>query len=202
MYKENEREVPADLQLEDDVDPWGITFSHSQPISVQFANGGVLVAVRCQFLHRGADYARVNLSTVDDENRRFNPELLISREYELTMPNGGLQLQAKGDLNVDFIDPNGEALTKYGLVHTSAKGLLTKKFGAMLMEKLPKDENDGIALPGRWEKAGKLKARHAQAADGWLLVGLDQEKPAAEAEANVAQDEAQPRPELTLNVAR
>ena len=31
--------------------------------------------------------------------------------------------------------------------------------------------SEGIKLPGRWEKAGKLVAQHMQAADGWLALG-------------------------------
>jgi hypothetical protein len=199
LYVEADREVPEDLRLKDDSDPWAITFSRSQPISVEFANGGVQVTVRCQNLHRGPEYERVNLSTVDEENRRFNPEIHISREYEITTPNGGLQLAAKGDLNIDFVGPDDKKVTKYGLVHTSAKSLLVKKFGAMLMERLPKEENDGFVLPGRWEKAGKLKTRHAQVENGWLLVGLEQSTTTAEPE--VAQDERQPQPEQTANVS-
>ncbi|MBP89826.1 MAG: hypothetical protein CMJ64_24485 [Planctomycetaceae bacterium] len=199
LYEEAEREVPEDLQLKDDSEPWAITFARSQPIAVEFANGGVQVTVRCQTLHRGAEYDRVNLSTVDENDRRFNPEIQISREYDVTTPNGGLQLVAKGDLNIDFVAPGGKLLTKYGLVHTSAKSLLTKKLGAMLTDKLPKEENDGFVLPGDWEKAGKLKARHAQVENGWLLVGLEQSK--TDAGPNVAQNEQQPQPEQTAIVA-
>ena len=74
----------------------------------------------------------------------------------------------------------------------------------MLSEKLPKEANDGFVLPGNWEKAGKLKTRHAEAENGWLLVGLEQEQPGADA--NVASIEAQPEPaqpalEQTANVS-
>lgn len=187
LYQEAEREVPPDLELRDDVDPWAITFSRTQPVSVAFGEDAVKVTVRCLALHRGADYERVNLVTADEDGRRFNPEIHISRDYQITTPNGGLQLAATGDLSVDFVGPGGKVVTKYGVLHTSAKSLLVKKFGAMLTEKLPKEDNDGFVLPGRWERAGKLKTRVAEAANGWLTLGMEQTP--LEAEEQVAQEE-------------
>lgn len=199
MYEEGELELPDDLKLDDEADPWGITFARTRPIAVRFNDGSITVMVRCQSLHRGSDYNRVNLDTFDAEDNPFRPEIHISREYKLTTPNGGLQLVAKGDLALDFVSPTGEVLTKYSLLHTSAKGLLVNKFGAMLTQKLPQEENDGFVLPGRWERAGKLKTRVAASADGWLLVGLQQT--ATEVAENVAQEEPPLKIEQTASIS-
>jgi hypothetical protein len=70
----------------------------------------------------------------------------------------------------------------------------------MLKPKLPEEATDGISFKGRWERVGKLKARVANAADGWLSIGWEQalpETPAVEAvadESNAAEvvaDEAE-----------
>ncbi len=189
MYTENEIEVPEDLKITQDSEAWAITFSRSQPITVQFANGSVKVAVLCQSLHQGEDYAAVSLPLKDEKtDKLYRPEIRISREYDLTTPNdGGLQLVSKGDLGIEFIDLNGEPAKMYGARHAAAVGFLSKKFNAMLKPKLPEDATDGISLKGRWARIGTLKARVAQAADGWLSIGWEQILPAPTAVENVAE---------------
>jgi len=188
LYQENELEVPPDLQLTQDSEPWAITFSRTQPIRAEFVEGGTKVIVSCLYLHQGAEYERVNLVITDEEtNRRYSPEIRIARDYTVNVAEGAIRLDAKSDLSIEFIGLNGQPITKYGLLHTSAKSLLTKKFGAMLGERIPRDEREGLQLPGRWEKAGTMKARLAQAAHGWLSIGWEQtaEKPS---QPSVAQD--------------
>ncbi|MBC8356052.1 MAG: hypothetical protein H8E66_29085 [Planctomycetes bacterium] len=176
MYQEGGVEVPEDLAITIDSDPWAITFSRSQPIRVEFANGGVKVSVLCQSLHQGEEYAAVPLNLKDEKtDKLYRSEIRISRAYDLTTPNdGGLQLVAKGDLSIEFIDNEGEPVEKYGARHAGAVGFLSKKFNAMLKPKLPEEAGDGIALNDRWARIGKLKARVANAADGWLSIGWEQ----------------------------
>ena len=195
MYEEGEIEVPEDLKITQDSEPWAITFARSQPISVEFATGGISVAVRCQYLHQGEDYAVVSLPLKDEKtDKLYRPEIRISREYDLTTPNdGGLQLVSKGDLSIEFIDLNGEPATMYGARHAAAVGFLSKKFNAMLKPKLPEEATDGIALPGQWARIGKLKARLANAADGWLSIGWEQVLPAAPPVEAVADESGDPQ---------
>ena len=188
LYKEAEMEVPADLLITNDSEPWAITFAQSQPISVEIANGGVRVSVLCRNLHQGEGYAPVALLLKDEATEKpFRPDIRISREYDLTMPNdGALQLVAKGDLKIEFIELNGEPAKAYGARHAAAVGLLSKKFSAMLKAKLPEEATDGITFKGRWERVGKLKARLANAADGWLSIGWEQALPASPANEAIA----------------
>ncbi|MEO8493860.1 MAG: hypothetical protein ABI614_02235 [Planctomycetota bacterium] len=176
MYKEAEMEIPEDLKITQDSEPWAITFARTQPITVAFANGGVKVSVLCQNLHQGEGYTPVSLPLKDDTTEKlYRPEIRISREYELTTPNdGGLQLVSKGDLKIEFMDLNGEPATMYGARHAAAVGFLSKTFSAMLKPKLPEEATDGISLKGRWARIGKLKARVANVADGWLSIGWEQ----------------------------
>ncbi|MCA9120843.1 MAG: hypothetical protein KDB11_11695 [Planctomycetales bacterium] len=189
MYQEAEMEVPADLVITNDSDPWAITFARSQPISVEFVNGDVNVAILCQSLHQGDGYSPVSLLLKDEATEKlFRPDIKISREYELTTPNdGGLQLVSKGDLKVEFIELNGEPAKSYGARHAAAVGLLSKKFNAMLKPKLPEEPNDGITFDDeRWKRIGKLKARLAKAADGWLQLGWEQVLPDAPTDEAIA----------------
>ncbi|MDA1049495.1 MAG: hypothetical protein O3C40_03320 [Planctomycetota bacterium] len=190
MYKQAEMEVPEDLKITQDSEPWAITFARSQPISVEFANGGVKVSVLCLNLHQGEGYSPVSLPLKDDKTEKlYRPEIRISREYDLTTPNdGGLQLVSKGDLSIEFIDLNGEPAKMYGARHAAAVGFLSKKFSAMLKPKLPEEATDGISLKGRWARIGKLKARVANAADGWLSIGWEQVLPETPAAAAVADE--------------
>ncbi|MEX0818215.1 MAG: hypothetical protein WD070_01440 [Pirellulaceae bacterium] len=190
LHEEAEVDVPEDLKITDDSEPWAITFSRSQPISVEFVGGGVRILVLCQNLHQGEGYGVVSLPLKDEETERlYRPEIRISREYDLTTPNdGGLQLVAKGDLRIEFIDRTGEPVANYGARHAAAVGFLAKKFNSMLKPKLPEEATDGISLTGRWERLGKLKARVANAADGWLSIGWEQELPASPANEAVADE--------------
>ena len=56
MHEDAEIEVPEDLKITDDSDPWAITFARSQPVRLTFNDEGVNVAIHCQNLHQGEEY--------------------------------------------------------------------------------------------------------------------------------------------------
>ncbi len=176
MYVDANREVPKELVITEDSDPWAITFAASQPISVRFQDEGVHIEVRCKSLHRGEDYPRVNLAG----------EIRIAADYKLDVTDGGIQLvRPEGNVQIDFLNNQGNIVQ--GLAQTVQKGFLQGKFNGMLKPRLPEERSNGIKLQGRWEKAGKLVARETKLTDGWLILGLAQVPPAdAEAGADVA----------------
>lgn len=163
MYIDGNRDVPKELQITDESDPWAITFARSQPISVRFHDDGVRIEIRCRSLHRGEDYPAVNLA---------GDEIRIAADYKLDVAGGGIQLvRPEGDVKIDFLQ-RGKIVP--GLAQAAQKGFLQSKFNAMLKPKLPEERSDGIKLQGRWQRAGKLVARETKSADGWLVLGLAQ----------------------------
>ncbi len=52
--EESGREVPEELKIRDDTDPWSITFSQSQPVSVRFDEDSIESKVRGSQFTRGA----------------------------------------------------------------------------------------------------------------------------------------------------
>ncbi len=169
MYEEAGRDVPPDLQITPDTEPWAITFSPDRPINVEFAEGGVKIEVRCRYLHRGEEYPVVSLA---------GDEIRISADYQLEVKEGGIQLvRPEGDVAIDFLR-RGEVVP--GFTQAAQKGFLQRKFNAMLKPKLPEEGSDGLTLPGRWERIGKLTARQAEAANGWLVLGWERPATAAD----------------------
>ena len=161
MYVEADREVPKQMRITDETDPWAITFARTQPISVRFHDGGVHIEIRCRSLHRGAGYPAVNLA---------GDEIRIAADYKLDVTNGGIQLvRPEGNVQIDFRQ-GGKIVP--GLAQAAQKGFLQRKFNAMLKTRLPEETSDGIKLQGRWERAGKLVTRETKSADGWLVLGL------------------------------
>lgn len=189
MYVEASREVPKEMQITDETDPWAITFARTQPISVRFHEGSVHIEVRLRSLHRGEEYPAVNLA---------GDEIRIAADYKLDMADGGIQLvRPEGDVQIDFLQ-RGKIVG--GLAQAAQKGFLQSKFNAMLKPRLPEEQSGGIKLQGRWERVGKLVAREAKSTGGWLVLGLAH---VASEETAVAAD-AQPtasadQPEITTN---
>jgi len=163
MYVDGNREVPKELVITDESEPWAITFSRNQPIRVGFHDGGVHIEIHCLRLHRGDEYNAVNL--VGDSIR-------IAADYKLDVSGGGIQLvRPEGDVQIDFLQGNKIVP---GFAQAAQKGFLQSKFNAMLKPKLPEERSDGIKLPGRWERAGKLFARESKSDGGWLVLGMEQ----------------------------
>ncbi len=170
LYVESNREVPKEMRITDDTEPWAITFARAQPISVRFHDGSVHIEIRVRSLHRGVDYPAVNLA---------GDEIRIAADYKIDVNAGGIQLvRPEGDVRIDFLK-GGKIVG--GIAQAAQKGFLQSKFNAMLKTKMPEERSAGFNLQGRWARAGKLVARETKSADGWLVLGLGQAAPVADA---------------------
>jgi len=196
LYRKAEREVPAEV-LDPNQNPWGITLFQDRPISVEFENDHIKIFVRCRTLHQGENYRIVPMLPAQ--------EILISAEYRIELVDGGVQLVRLGDhVTVEFFDRQGQPAFGTGI--TLIRPFLVDKFDAMLKPTLPDGGPQGIELPGRWARAGKLIAREAKSAGGWLVVGWQNQgaTPSSEDESpsvDVASTEDAAAPEITQTVA-
>jgi hypothetical protein len=152
ILKENNRDVPEELQITPDKDPWSITFSPDQPVSAAFTGGNVRMAVRGRRFTRGDQVVRA--------------EIEISANYKLEKTGMGSKLTREGDVSVEYVNRRQLSVREVAM-----KTFLRKKFDALFK---PEISNDGLELPERFRSVGKLALRQLHADQGWLALGWEQ----------------------------
>lgn len=166
FYTEAGREVPKELQVKED-EPWGLVFSGDKPIQVRFRNGRVLFEIRFRQV-LGDEFAPEPLDGGD--------EVRIFADYELQLNETGIQLvRAPEALSVKVFKDGAEMRRGLNVRLEAVLAKMRTRFGAILTETIPKDDQDGFQLPGRFQRAGKLVGREAKSDAGWLLLGFDRQ---------------------------
>lgn len=163
LLKERGAEVPEELQITPDTDPWSITFDYKSPIQVVFDNDTVKIGIRGRQFTRG-----------DNE---VNRTIAISADYKIEKGESGTLLTRTGDVVVDF--PTQERL---GPLDLTAKTFLRKKFEAVFKQEIV---GEGIKLEGQWEKAGTLRISSLAVTPGWFVGSWRLEAPAPAAATEV-----------------
>jgi hypothetical protein len=159
MLREQTGQVPEELQITEDKDPWSITFAERQPVAATFHDNQVTVHIRADNFTRG----RNEDGTVDQE---VTDRVEISATYTIETTPQGTRLVRQGDVNVDFI---GQPRLSAGQI--GVKTFLRRKFSSLFK---PEIVGEGLELQGRWARAGKLAIREVNARDGWVVVGWQQ----------------------------
>ena len=138
-----------------DEDPWSITFAKEHPITFSFSEGGFSVTIRGR-----------NYTSGDSEYGAMN----VTATYKLEKTALGMKATRVGDL---IILPPGfiKGKTKLGFKQIAQRKVLNRRFGQMLEAEFV---SEGIALPGRWESAGKLVLANLTSENGWLSLAWDQ----------------------------
>lgn len=156
IMKEATGEVPEELQITEDKDPWSITFSAVRPISVAFDAQTVTIGIRGTQFTRG--------------ERVIRKDMIISAKYKLEQQGNGSRLTREGDVVADYVGNRGSI----SAADVAFKTFIRRKFSALFKEEI---ENDGLKLPGRWSAAGKLTLRRMESDNGWLTLAWDQPEP-------------------------
>lgn len=151
-------EVPEELKITQDKDPWSITFANEVPVRAVFTDGAVSIAIRGRRFTRG--------------DQRLSEPIEISANYKIEKTGSGSKLTRQGEVNVKFLERE-----RLGAPQIAFKTFLTRKFEALFK---PEFVGEGIALKGRLEKAGKLQVQEISSAQGWVVLGwnLAEPKPA------------------------
>lgn len=163
LLKERGAEIPEELKITPDTDPWSITFDYKSPIQVVFDNDTVKIGIRGRQFTRGDN----------DVNRT----IAISADYKIEKGESGTLLTRTGDVVVDF--PTQERL---GPLDLTAKTFLRKKFEAVFKQEIV---GEGIKLEGEWEKAGTLRISSLSVTPGWFVGSWRLEAPAPAAATEV-----------------
>ncbi len=157
--------VPDELKIGQENDPWSITFAAERPVDVTFQDSVATVCIRGKRFTRGDQEVRDNIE--------------ISTAYRLEKTPTGSRMTRVSDVNIEYVGK--KQLT---VAQVTMKTFLKKKFENLFK---PQTESDGVELPGRWGKPGKLRLDQLICDDGWLALGwFHPNTPAQDATAQVA----------------
>lgn len=165
-----------DGTLDLDKEPWAIVFAKELPVRAKFEGGGVWMAIRADGFKRGDGYKPALTELIE-----------ISAAYKIEKTPKGATLKREGDVKVRFpARANPDQIT---IRDSATVTFIRRKFRSMFKEEFI---GEGLALKGRWEKAGKLELQEIQSDKAWLAVGwkLPATPPAAAATAAVATSDA------------
>ena len=151
LVKEVTGEVPDELLINEDDDPWSITFDRLQPMKITFDDGRVTIAIRGRRFTRGDQVVRKNMQ--------------VAATYKLTSENGKARLVRDGDINVTYPGKEGQRLS---LLELRNKTFMTKKFEGLFKSQI---DGEGLKLPERLRELEDLKLDYVSSADGWLTLG-------------------------------
>jgi len=159
-------QVPDRLKPEEGKDDWAITFADEDPITLSIADDIVTLVGRGKKYKSGSStYSAMNFTV----------------RYKVDRLGKGLKAIRQGDIEIlppGFV-PGGTA--RLSLRQSTLRNLMSKKLEKMFEPEIV--QADPIELKGDWKKAGPLAITHLSLAGGWLSVGWNQDRPAA----NVAQ---------------
>ncbi len=158
ILKEATGEVPEELQITEDKDPWSITFSEDRPFAVIFDNQTATIAIHGRRFTRG--------------EREIRKDMVISAKYRLEQQGNGSKLTREGDVMADYVGNAGSL----SVSDVAFKTFMRKKFSALFK---PEMESQGLKLPGRWASVGPLSLRRMESDNGWLTLSWDQPDPRA-----------------------
>lgn len=144
--------VPEELQISDTKQPWSISFDWQQPVTVEFDDETLTIAVRGRKFTSG--------------DRVLNKVMEMSATYSMQTTENGVNLTRQGDVSVRFpTQRSGKRLTAMDRVFST---LMEKKFSEVFK---PTIQGEGFELPGRFEQLGRLRLKDLSTKDGWLSLG-------------------------------
>ena len=149
LLEQRGKEIPAELQITDDKDPWSITFDYIRPIEVRFEEGQVAVSIRGRQFTRG--------------ETAINKTVKIGAVYNISKGKTGAKLVRDGDVNLEFL-----RMKKLGAREIAFKTFMVKKFDAIFEKEIV---GEGLKMQGEWEKLGPLPLSLLSSDKGWLSMG-------------------------------
>jgi hypothetical protein len=157
-------EVPEELEISEEKDPWAIRFANELPLLVRFRDGGVWMAIRTEGVYRGE-------TAPGGPYRLISSELTeISAQYTIEKTEAGATLKRVGDVAVRFpnrANPDQRLVSRGDFAVAT---LLSNKFGAMFKEEFV---GEGLKMKGDWARAGTLKLKDIRSEGAWVRVGWD-----------------------------
>ena len=149
LLQDADLEVPEELEISADKDPWSITFASGQPVTAEFSSDQVKFSIRGRRFTRGEQEVRIAVQ--------------ISAKYQLGRGDQVGTLIRDGEVSVEY-----ENRKQIGLSQVAMKTFLRKKFDSLFEATIVVPD---LTLPGNWKKAGELRLQQLASSDGWLTIG-------------------------------
>jgi hypothetical protein len=156
MLEDAKIEVSEELKIGPNSEPWSVTFTRDQPLSVAFADNRVVISLQGREFTRGSQEIR--------------DLIRISATYSAVPGDTGITLRREGDVAVDYVQRKS-----LGVDRVAMKTFLRRKFDAVFKSEVDPQK---VKLPERWQRIGQVRLTNLQADKGWLTVGWKQAPPA------------------------
>lgn len=155
--------VPDRLKSEDGKDDWNITFIEDEPITLRVEDGVVTLIGRAKRYH--------------SNGRTYNVPMNFTVHYKVERAGKGFEAIRQGGVEClppGFV-PGGDR--KLSTPQSTVRNLMAKRLDKMFDSEIVRP--DPIELKDAWKKAGPLAMTHLSLAGGWISVGWNQDRPAA-----------------------
>lgn len=146
MLTDAKQEIPEELEITQEKNPWEITFAANQPVGVQFDNQAI------QFSLKGTRFK--------DGRRVIREEILITAGYNVEKTEEGTTLTREGEVEVFF--PKVERLDA---AQVAIKTAIQKKFSSLFKDEI---QSKGIRLPEKWNSDASLQSNFMNIQNGWF----------------------------------
>lgn len=153
-------EVPEELQITPDKDPWSITFASESPVRAVFSGGNVTISIRGRRFTRG--------------DQAISEPIEILASYVIEKTPSGTKLTRQGEVDVKFLERE-----RLGAQQIAFKTFMTRKFEALFK---PEFVSEGVVLKGRLARAGRLQVQEINSDQGWLAIGWQLAQPSPPAQ--------------------
>jgi hypothetical protein len=150
LRDELKTEVPEELEITEDKDPWSITFAREVPARARFENNTVVMAIRGDRFTRGEQVINEPV------------EILAKYNIEIT-GQGTARLVRDGEVEVNFIGRE-----RLSAAQVAFRTFLRRKFQALFKEEFV---GEGLKPKGRWAKAGTMRLELIDSQNHWLNLG-------------------------------
>lgn len=151
LFTEFEQPVPEELKPKDDEPAWSMTFSRTDPITVDLRDGGFRVTLRGQKYTSG--------------EREF-AAMDISAAYKIERTETGVKLIRDGDLLIS--PPGHQPGQPLSAGQISLRRLLTRRFEELFKAEIV---TEGLKLKGQFEELGTLTLSQLACENGWATLG-------------------------------
>lgn len=145
--------LPAWLQVDEEAEPWGITFTREQPVSAVFADGRFSLTLRGrEFTKAQSSYAGMN----------------VTAQYEIRQTDLGFKAVRVGEVQV--VPPDLAAGESLSLKEHVARRVLVRKFGRIFKEDFAVDD---FVLPDALGQPAELRLSQWESDNGWMVLAWD-----------------------------